>query len=425
MNTWLANRRWFRGKSRGLTDAAVEDTFDLDLAGEHVELVVIRCVYQDGGEERYVTLARGGAIENDALADPRLLSALMQKMCGARIAGAHGTLLFRPLPGFDDGEAARATPHPSTKEQTNTSIPFGEAYVLKIVRKLDEGRSAELEMGEYLTRHDYRSAPEVVGAIEIAHAGEQPSTVGIVHRYVPNQGDAWATTLEAIARDPRSESYAETARLLGRRVAEMHAVLAAGDEPGFAPVIIGRAARELLAMDVRSRAAALAKHLRPGDRERIDVRLSRFVEVEPPPLATRIHGDLHLGQILSTKGDFVIIDFEGEPARTLHERKAKRSPLADVAGMMRSFDYAAATANVERSWARETSEAFLAGYGFGDRGASREVLDFYVLEKCIYEIGYEANHRPDWIRIPLGGLFDLLGGERIARGKTLESRRMP
>lgn len=421
MKAWLAARRWFRGKSRGLGDVAVEETFDLDLAGEHVELVVLRCAYEDGGEERYVTFARGGAIENDAAADPRLLSALMQKMRGARIAGAHGTLLFRPLPGFDEGAAARAIPRPSPKEQTNTSIPFGETYILKIVRKLEEGRSAELEMGEYLTRHDYRSAPEVVGAIEIARDGEQPSTVGVVHRYVPNQGDVWSTTLEAVARDPRPESYAPTARLLGRRVAEMHAVLAAGDEPGFAPVVLGRAARELLAMDVRSRAVALAKHLRPGDRDRIDARLARFVGTDPPPLATRIHGDLHLGQILATKDDVVIIDFEGEPARTLHERKAKRSPFADVAGMLRSFDYAGAAAGLDPSWARETCEAFVTAYG----AVPREVLDFYLLEKCIYEIGYEANHRPEWLPIPLGGLFELLGGERTPRARAFESRRVP
>jgi trehalose synthase-fused probable maltokinase len=410
---YLRERRWFRGKARDLRETSVVERFPLDLAGTAAQLRVVRATYGDGGSEDYVVVGRDqDDQEEDALADPKLLSALLDHV---RRETRVGALVFRKLPGFDEVKATSTTPMPSAKEQTNTSVPFGDTYILKIVRKLDDGRSAELEMGEFLTRNGYAGAPPVLGAIEIERpASAEPATVGIVHRFSPNRGEAWGFTLAILAADPAA--YGRHATLLGRRVAEMHAVLARGTGSAFAPEPLDRSRRASLADAVRAAAGNVTRHIDEATRAKIDARVQAFVDLESDPVATRVHGDLHLGQILVTpppQEDFVIIDFEGEPARPLEERKAKRSPMADVAGMLRSFDYAAATAKAPRAWYRATSEAFLSAYGDvlplgGSRSASRDVLDFYLVEKCIYEIGYEANNRPDWIGIPLEGLRELL-----------------
>lgn len=410
---YIKERRWFRGKARAIEDAVVEETYPLDLAGAPVALSIVHVTYADGPDERYVLVATSdGKTQQDALKDARMLSALLEKFKGGgtRIDSAKGTLVFRPLPGFDGAlaKATSLTPQPSAKEQTNTSIPFGDALILKIIRVLDEGRSAELDMGEFLTRNGYTSAPPVLGAIEIEREkGAPAATVGVAHRFSPNRGEAWAFTLDVLAKSKDPAAFRPHAELLGKRVGEMHAVLARATDPGFAPTTIDRDRRRALAEGVRTGVAAVERHLREGDLEKIDARLTAFIEREGDPPATRIHGDLHLGQILvaADRDDFVIIDFEGEPARTLEERKSKRSPMADVAGMLRSFDYAAATAKADRAWVKATSDAFLGAYG----EVPRDVLEFYLLEKCVYEINYEANNRPDWIAIPVGGLAELLG----------------
>ncbi len=406
---YVTQRRWFRGKARPLREMHVEEAFPIDLAGAPASLMIVRATYAEGDDDRYVLLGWNDATtHHDALAEPRLLSALLEKLRGGgtRITGERGTLVFRPLPGFDAVKATSLVPKPSETEQTNTSVPFGDGYILKIVRKLDEGRSAELEMGELLTKSGYAGTPPLLGAIEIERPNaKEPSTVGIVHRFVPNRGDAWTFTLDLLARSNAAADYAPYASRLGKRIAEMHAALARATGPSFAPEPLDRARRQALADGVRAGVRGVQKWLAEGDAARIDRRLAMFVELEHDPVATRVHGDLHLGQILVTDAeDFVIIDFEGEPARPLAERKAKRSPMADVAGMLRSFDYAAATAKAPRAWYEGAARELLAAYG----EAPREVLDFHLLEKCIYEIGYEANNRPDWIEIPRAGLRELL-----------------
>lgn len=412
LKEWIRERRWFRGKARTIVDAQPASVFPLDLGTEHAAACVLLVKYEDGAEERYIAFSREGAFSKDALLDGRLVKALLDKMKGGgtRIEAKDGTLVFRPLPGFDKVSATSFEPKVSEKEQTNTSIPFGDAYILKIIRKLDEGRSAELEMGEYLTRHGYASSPPVLGAIEIEkrpHKGER-ATVGVIHRYLENRGDAWEFTLATVAKAKGPAAYAPYAKLLGKRVKEMHEVLASAtpNETAFTPEPIDRAKRQELADALVANVERVKAHLKEGDAEKIAARAKAFVDLEKDPIATRVHGDLHLGQILVTPAeDFVIIDFEGEPARALSERKAKRSPMADVAGMLRSFHYAAATAKLKSDWTEKACAAFLESYGETEKA----VLDFYLLEKCVYEIEYEANNRPDWIEIPVGGIRELLG----------------
>jgi maltose alpha-D-glucosyltransferase/alpha-amylase len=389
-------------------DVEVEETFPLDLGTDRAAVTIVRCRYEDGGEERYVLFPLESGPTDDALAEPRLASALLDKVKGGgtRIGSMNGTLVFRPLPGMDTMSATSVAPVVSEREQTNTSIRFGDACVLKILRKLDEGRSAELEMGEYLTRQGYANSPPILGVIEIERPTAEPATIGIVYRFVENRGDAWAFTLDVVAKWRDPAAFQRHAALLGRRVGELHEVLGRATDEAFAPRPLDRAERRRLAADVGASTQKVSAYLRAGDVVKIDARTTAFIELADDPVATRVHGDLHLGQVLVTPDDdFVLIDFEGEPARPLEERKRKRSPLADVAGMLRSFDYAAASAKLPREWVWHTSDTFLGSYG----NASRAVLDFYLLEKCIYEIGYEANNRPDWIQIPLAGLSELLG----------------
>ena len=445
LTPYIAQRRWFRGKARGLREARIDEVFPLELGGEPVDLAIVECTYESGEPDRYVlpiATAIGPEAESlkphlvigvekgktryDALGSEKLLAGLLEKLRGGgtRIDGPRGTLVFRPLPGFDDVPHTSVAPKATEKEQTNSSIVFGDAYIFKIVRKLDEGRSAELEMGETLTRHGYASIPQVLGAIEIVRkGGGEPSTIGVVHRFLANEGDAWAYTLETVARDPAPAAYRDDARLLGTRLGEMHAVLASATERDFAATTLDRAARTAIGAAVTANARSVAGSLRPGDEAKIAARVAAFVELPKDPLAMRVHGDLHLGQILAAQKDFVFIDFEGEPARSIEERKARRSPLADVAGMLRSFDYAAATVlrgvsvAEANAWYAFAAEAFLAAYrsaapaAITDPATWRACLDFYLVEKCLYEIAYEANNRPDWLAIPRDGLGALLDSE--------------
>ncbi len=428
---WIMQRRWFRSKARPLASAEIDESFPL----EGAELAIVRCRFTDGGEERYVVLrARGEALAAhlaigdgtfDALGSATHLAALLGQIeRGARAPGKRGALVLRAEAGFAAAKRD-ATPKPSEKEQTNTSVVFGDSFILKIVRKLDEGRSAELEMGEFLTRHGYASAPAVLGAIEIERGAGEPATVGIVHRFLENQGDAWASTLADLARSPDPAAFRARAELLGRRVGEMHVVLAGGTDEAFAPVRIDAAARARLAKRVEEDARGASKWLDAALVEKVAARAAAFAKLGADPIAMRVHGDLHLGQILVRGDDYVIIDFEGEPARPLAERKAKRSPLADVAGMVRSFDYAAATAlrktdaAAARAWSRDVSSAFLAAWRSATRAALpmdnatfSATLDVHLLEKCLYEIAYEANNRPDWLDIPRDGLRDLIESSR-------------
>jgi trehalose synthase-fused probable maltokinase len=472
ITSYVKERRWFRAKARGLVSATIAETFPLRLDNVDVAFSVILCSYDDGGSERYVlpiatasgeeaarlmrerphlvigTSSNDGAvIHYDALGSERLLTALLDRFRDGLTVSSHDEegevrheLVFRILPAFEGIKLGNVAPRPMTTEQTNTSIVYGDGFVLKIIRKLEDGPSAELDVGEFLTRHGYASAPLVAGAIEIGFgersgSGQgvgtepQPATVGILHRFVPNRGDAWTATLQALEASDAVEAYRTKAALLGRRVGEMHAVLAKGTGPAFVPEPIRKDTRRRLADAVVKEARALTKFLRDGDLPRIVRRLDAFVDQSDDPIAMRIHGDLHLGQILATpEDDFILIDFEGEPARSLAERKVKRSPLADVAGMLRSFHYAAATVlrarnyDASERWYRGVAATFLEAYREATHRRAhpgltlssdlwRKTLDFYLFEKCIYEVGYEANNRPDWIAIPQDGIADLLDTE--------------
>jgi maltose alpha-D-glucosyltransferase/alpha-amylase len=323
-------------------------------------------------------------------------------------------------------------------EQSNTSVLFGETAIAKVYRKLQPGINPDSEITSFLTeRADFPHVPAFLGSIElIFDDGRESIEIASVQRFVPNQGDSWRWLPGALAAasDQEREALTGHIELLGRRTAELHQALAADDaSEAFRPagyvegdVIefeerLGREARQTASALHRQGAAsyteteALSGELLSG--------ISR-AGVLKDSLRTRVHGDYHLGQVLRTNDDFVIIDFEGEPSRSMSERRMKHSPLKDVAGMLRSIDYAVAstlmTVDVDRrtaieDWRTSAVEAFLRGYITAmeqsplnlvpsDPKIFQQSLDLFMIEKALYEVRYELDNRPDWLEIPLGAL---------------------
>ncbi len=423
------------------------------------------------GEEAFVV---------DAAADPDLGPILLDLVAKRRrVRTAGGTLVAEPTSAFAalrTGIEARATL--AEVEQSNNSLVFGERLMLKLFRRLEPGTNPELEVGRALTEARFPNVPATAGSIEYRPLRGDPFTIGVLQAYVPHEGDAWKDALRAfeelagrvapvVAPDaPREDArgilelsrapvpdpvaaaigpYLERATLLGKRTAELHGALAAVAAPAFAPEPFGQLYQRALSQSMHALATTALDALRsasaslPADarddakavlasQRRIDERFRALRSSVIDAVRIRTHGDLHLGQVLLTAGDVVFIDFEGEPARSIGERRLRHSPLRDVAGMLRSFAYAAETgraASAEREalapWARAwqayVSARYLSAYleaagtaawlPRGDDDLVR-LLDALLLEKALYEVLYELNSRPDWVGVPLGGVRRLL-----------------
>jgi maltose alpha-D-glucosyltransferase/alpha-amylase len=408
-----------------------------------------------------------------------------------RFRGQAGEILGVPTRMFRKirGESKEApTPAPCKAEQSNSSVVFGDKMILKIFRRVHPGINPDLEIGAYLTGEAaFPHVPPVAGSLQYARAHAEPMTLAILMGFVPNQGDAWQYTLDSLGLffervmaqsadikkvpcpGPRPlrlvdedvpakvndliGPYLLSARRLGERTAEFHLAMAANvGNPSFAPEpftpfyqrSLYQSMRNLTAQTfslLRKRIGTLPEALRGQGREVMDMEgriLKRFqgiLDRKITAMRIRIHGDYHLGQVLTTGKEFVLIDFEGEPARSLADRRIKRSPLRDVAGMLRSFHYASfapligGVGGSVRSddvkslepwadcWNGWVSQAFLQGYlAVAKEGAflprTREemtiLLDTYLLEKSIYELAYELNNRQAWVKLPLLGILSLM-----------------
>jgi maltose alpha-D-glucosyltransferase/alpha-amylase len=434
----------------------------------------------------------GKIVLYDALSNQPFLTFLLGAISrGDRFSGLRGEVRAVPaaaLRSIWEPSQNPLTPSLMKAEQSNSSVVYANRLVLKLFRRLEEGLNPDLEIGSFLTeRTEFRNVPILAGHLEYVSNEGKRITLGILQGYIPNHGDAWQYTLKTLAAyyeqaqsaagirletlphapilalgerevppdaKQRIGSYLESARLLGIRTAQLHVALSTTrDQPAFAPEpFTGANQRELvnstldlivrtfqalrqqserLSQDVREQASKVLKL-----EERLRQRVSLLDGFKISAMRTRIHGDYHLGQVLFTGDDFVIIDFEGEPARPLSERRNKNCPLQDVAGMLRSFHYAAYAPllgeitgpqvtqerlNALDVWARywETwvSATFLKTYLSTSGSApflpqSREelavLLDTYVIIKAVYELGYELNNRPSWLRIPLQSVSKLL-----------------
>ncbi|MGF1480722.1 MAG: putative maltokinase [Cyanophyceae cyanobacterium] len=382
---------------------------------------------------------------------------------------ASQTELFPPL----SGGTTELEPRLIKGEQSNTSIIYGDRLILKFFRKIEPGLNPDLEIGRFLSEHGYlEHFASIAGALEYQRPQAEPTTVASLQQFVPNNQDAWKYTLDCLQKFLQAEeevsvpsesllalssagvpesvvntigSYLEDAKLLGQRTAELHRALASDSgNPSFAPEPFTLEHQHSVYQNLQAlakqnfgllkqRLATLSpenQQLARAVSDRQSELLSRFesvTEQEISALRTRCHGDYHLGQVLYTGDDFIIIDFEGEPARPLAERRLKLSPLRDVAGMLQSFNYAAnmGLRIVEpqnpqmkqraQFWFSWVSAAFLDAYlnTAGDsflpktQAELQNLLDLYLFEKATYELGYELNNRPDWVDIPLQRLLQL------------------
>ncbi len=371
----------------------------------------------------------------------------------------------------------------SRAEQSNTSIIYGDQLILKLFRKMEAGTNPDVEIGEFLTEHGFTHTPAVWGTLEyrsLEHKSRENCvySAGILQQFVRNQGDAWKYTLQELSgfferaagegfppasanehplEDTDGEApeklktligdYFDSAALLGQRTAEMHRVLSKGSGiPDFEPEPFtieagSKLHREMLAQadiafeTLRRKQATLSGEAAELARQvlhlenRVTNRFSALREKKINASRIRYHGDFHLGQVLYTGSDFMIIDFEGEPARPLHERRTKTFAMRDVAGMLRSFQYAAYAALSDRpsnardlegwadTWNTWVSAEYLKAYLRAaqdsvflpaDPHECRVLLDAFVLHKALYEVAYEMNNRPDWVRIPLRGIVSLI-----------------
>ncbi len=395
-----------------------------------------------------------------------------------------GGVAMRPLRKLKPSNGPAPAPSAVKADQTHTSIAFGDRLILKVFRRLEEGLNPEVEVGRFLTeRSGFHGAPPLAGTLE-ARSKTGTTTVGVLHGMVGHEGDGWSHALDmlrtyferALAQPSTAEpptaplvdlasekppplayeligSYLDNVELLGRRTAELHLALAAAAEPeDLVPkpfsVHYQRSLYQALRNSIgqvfqllRERQKHLPENVRPLAQPVLALEgeaLKRSKRIHQRPIAalrTRIHGDYHLKQALWTGKDFVIIDFEGEPARPLGERRIKRSPLCDVAGMLRSFEYAAYSASRgpigtvgeprdrnavmpwARFWSRWVSARFLKAYlevvGKASLVPKRRedlalLLEIYTLDKAVYELRYELDNRPDWVWIPLLGIRSLL-----------------
>ncbi|MDO8250940.1 MAG: maltose alpha-D-glucosyltransferase [Rhodoferax sp.] len=432
--------------------------------------------WEDRDEERIAKLTPAAlakvrqqanvGIMGDAFYDPAFCRAMVQAIgAGMEISTAAGRLLFKPtaeFKSFTADIAALPVSHPGATS-SNTVVNLNEMLFLKGYRRLREGLNPELEMGRFLTDVvRYPNCVPVLGALEYFTSDGRAMTLALVQGYVANQGDGWDYTLRyldrfleeqraaagpAVAADAAHGGFLALAATLGQRTAELHVALArrTGD-PAFDPEPLTPgdivACRERASSEAIATLALLQERLSQlpvaaqGDAQAVlalhDALQSRLAAGEAPSrlgIKTRTHGDYHLGQVLVTANDFVIIDFEGEPGRSFEERRAKSSPLRDVAGMLRSFNYARWSAlrrvaqnadDLERlepavlAWETATREAFLAAY-VSTTALSEPALPvdagllaLFELEKALYELRYEINNRTDWAQVPLRGILALI-----------------
>jgi maltose alpha-D-glucosyltransferase/alpha-amylase len=434
----------------------------------------------------------------DAHWNPAFGRTLVQAMMRRRRFGGDGAELgavgYPALPTALAGtDLSELYVHVPRSEQSNTSILIGDRLIVKTFRRLAPGVNPEIEIGRFLTERAADLVPAVAGSVEYRTRAHAPGSIAIAHRFIPNESDAWTHTvgaaaqylerapigsvteedrrveppalesaLELVGREPPEflddlfGDFIPSAELLGSRVAELHRALASTNaDPSFRPEAVTLLRQRALYQSMRNSARRSLRQLRRSvsqvaeidreDAEKVltleDDVLDRLRGVMGVTTGMRIrnHGDLHLGQVLSTGRDFVIIDFEGEPARSIAERRHKRSPLRDVAGMLRSFHYAAHVAIRDliargasggdtrgelalrpwaELWAAWVSSAFLSCYlqVMKDSGLLpstadelRVCLDAHLLDKALYELGYELGSRPDWVGIPVAGILAITG----------------
>ena len=453
---FLPTQRWFAGKGRTVAEVRVESSVPLRTALPSLSAVVATVAYADGGIERYhVPVGHDRCLEARQLTD-RVPDAVIHETkgptggpfydaaCDERLGGVYLDLLakgatveqlrFHRMPAWT--ETLRGPGKLLDAEQSNSSLVFGNRLILKLFRLLEPGVNPELEVTRALAGAGFKACAAPLGWIE-----GLGSTLGILQRFHAGSVDGWKLATERVADHYESDAgepdnFAGDAGALGRLTAELHAAMAAAlPKVAAGQPDLGRLSARLHGQ--LSQVVALVPEL-AGQRQAIE---EVYTKAEAAGGGSRylqrIHGDYHLGQVLKVEDRWIAIDFEGEPARSLVERRRLASPLQDVAGMLRSFDYAAFSPLVlgedpdtpgptgeelarfegpAAAWIEANRNAFLDSYlaAAGERGQAlggdhELLLRAFELDKAVYEVMYEARHRPPWLQIPLGGIRRLLG----------------
>lgn len=516
---YVLRQRWFGGKGRTVKSARLQETVPLRLAAAAAYLAFVRVEYTDGSGETYtlpIAYVAGPEAESLLEEHPRaaiarlriesedaqgflldafyrsdfhqaLFTILSKRNSFRSRRGKLAAVKTRAFKNLYDRKELPFETRLLKAEQSNTSVIYGNRFILKLFRRLQDGINPDLEIGRFLTRKGFGNMPPVAGALEYHVGREEPDTLAILQGFVANQGDAWDYTRDSLHRyfervieagsdEPatlareslvamtqkalpaeaaeRIGAYLESVRLLAQRTAQMHTVLASETEDKrFTPEGFSKLYQRSLYQSMRSLTLSVFAQLQKQRRrlsEPLQAAADRVLERKPVILDSlrsltdqkisakrlRCHGDYHLGQVLYTGKDFYIIDFEGEPARPVSERRIKRSPLRDVAGMLRSFHYAAySVLSVEQQrglflekdrrfaeswadyWVQWVGAVYL--HHYMNEAATGEflprtpqetqiLLQAFLLEKAVYELGYELNNRPDWLEIPVKGIEQLL-----------------
>jgi len=426
----IAAQRWYGSKGREVAHAAVVDC--AELPGAVIALVEVR--FPEGTHDTYQLVAGD---QLDGLAEPLVARELVQRIrAGAsQLTRDGGTMFFQVLEGFAERGDELVEPRVVESEQSNTSVIFDERLILKVYRRLEAGINPELEMLRFLSEHDFANIAPLHGWYAY-HGRPAEATLGVLQEFVAGGLDGWELALDELADAP--DRFLARLRRLGEVTGAMHTALASdASDTSFAPedpsleslgLLTATIDEEIerLFVDLPEDADALDPIRRRG--EEIRDRLRQRTYTGASGRIIRHHGDFHLGQTLwSPADDWVVLDFEGEPARSLPERRRKRSPLRDVAGMLRSFAYAASAVELLRGaeappgWEERARSEFLEGYLAevdpaivppGTEAFDR-LLSVFELEKAVYELRYELNMRPDWLPIPVAGILRILEEEPV------------
>ncbi len=433
LESWITAQRWFASKGR-LSHIGVVETLSLsDEPPLTLALIEARPLSDTGpgASELYQLLVGShpaAGISPDALDEETGRSGLAELLLSGRHvrSGENSSVQFHWLPD-DRSPRPKAAARLLGAEQSNSSLLIDEQVVLKLFRRLEPGVNPELEMLRFLRSHGFTDVPQLLGWIDL-HSHSLDGTLGVAQGFVADGRDAWELTLDALER---GDADCEDLRHLGAVVGSMHTVLGSDSHhPAFAPEQPSAEWLALLAVDVDRHIEALfaalprSPALEPlaGRREEVRAVLDSLLRGHAGGRLIRTHGDLHLGQVLRTPQGWVVLDFEGEPARSLVHRRRKRSPLRDVAGMLRSFAYASSAVQLQRGrvapagWEERARHSFLSGY-FGavdpallplERSSGDQLLALFELEKAMYELGYEIHNRPDWAAIPVEAISRIL-----------------
>jgi maltokinase len=445
---WIVEQRWFGSKAREVAHIDVVEAIPLRSDPPELVLALVEARFGEGTHETYqvpiglrpsdegwddrVICETGEWTVYDALADPAAGRELLHRMRSGSVETVEeGTLRFRWAEAAGAELGGTVDVRPVGVEQSNSSIVFGEALILKAFRRVEPGVNPELELLRFLSERGFPNIAALAGWYEF-EGRFIDATLGILQEFLAGARDGWELALEEVGSQP--EAFLERLRALGEVTGELHTCLGSDNgDPDFAPDEPSQEALSLLTADVDEQIERIFVDLPETDAvapimgrgQDVRERLQALSHIGAGGRVIRTHGDYHLGQTMLSDRGWVILDFEGEPARPLPERRLKRSPLRDVAGMLRSFSYVVAGARLLRGvdvaddWEDRARAVFLEGYF--DRvepsllppgeAPTRQLLSVFELEKAVYELRYELNNRPDWVAIPVAGILRLLDAD--------------